>query len=144
MEIYIRECTINDFQSIYKLNKNSMGYDYPIELTKDKLSKIFTDKRNKIFVATNNENVVGYIHANDYDVIYAPHMKNIMGIAVDSDHRRAGVGKLLLGAIEKWARETGATGIRLVSGATRTEAHNFYRSYGFTSEKEQLNFKFVF
>ena len=143
MEVSIRECQTNDYRAIYELNKDSMGYDYPVELTKDNLTKILMDKRNKIFVATVNENIVGYIHANDYDVVYSPHMKNINGIAVELNHRRSGVGNLLLGEIEKWARDTGASGIRLVSGSTRTGAHLFYLTYGFTFVKEQFNFKFM-
>lgn len=38
-------------------------------------------------------------------------------------------------------RETGASGVRLVSGASRTEAHTFYRRMGYGGEKPQLNFK---
>lgn len=143
MEISIRECQVNDYKSIYELNKNSLGYDYPIELTKDNLSKILMDKRNRIFVAIDNDAIVGYVHAIDYDAIYSPHMKNIMGIAVEQNHRRIGIGKLLLEEIENWARETGASSIRLVSGSVRTGAHAFYRDYGFINIKEQINFKFV-
>lgn len=68
-------------------------------------------------------------------------MKNIMGIAVSSDHRRGGVGKALMSAVEKWAAETGAEAIRLNSGKTREGAHAFYRGIGFEGDKEQLNFK---
>ena len=88
--------------------------------------------------------MIGYVHANDYDVIYAPPMKNIMGIAVSNRFRKEGVGRALLAAVEAWARETGAWGIRLVSGAERTGAHEFYRHCGYSGEKRQVNFKKYF
>ena len=43
--------------------------------------------------------------------------------------------------VELWAKDTGAAGIRLVSGAERTDAHEFYRHCGFSGDKRQLNFK---
>ena len=68
-------------------------------------------------------------------------MKNFMGIAVDPAYHRTGIGKALMAAVEAWARETEASGIRLVSGAERTGAHEFYRHLGFSGEKKQINFK---
>ena len=102
------------------------------------------DGRNKIFVAELEGRVIGYVHLADYDVLYAPPMKNIMGIAVSPQYRRKGVGRVLLEAGEKWAAETGAAGVRLVSGESRTEAHAFYRSLGYQSPKRQINLKKVF
>lgn len=79
-----------------------------------------------------------------YDVIYAPHMKNIMGIAVSSNFRKMGIGKALLDSVEHWARDTGASGVRLVSGATRTGAHEFYHHCGYSGDKKQINLKKCF
>lgn len=88
--------------------------------------------------------MVGYVHANDHDVIYAPPMKNIMGIAVLSDHKKKGIGRALLAAVENWAQKKEAAGVRLVSGAKRTAAHDFYRHCGYGNERQQLNFKKMF
>ena len=67
-----------------------------------------------------------------------------MGIAVSRKYKRKGIGRALLQQVEHWARETGASGIRLVSGATRTDAHAFYRRCGFEGNKEQINLKKMF
>lgn len=144
MEFDIRACQIEDYHAIYELNCNEMGYEYPIDSTKEKLSILIKSPKDKILVATVSGNVVGYIHANDYDVIYAPHMKNIMGIAVAKAFKKQGIGKALLQEIEAWARETGACGIRLVSGQTRIGAHAFYRCCGFEGGKQQINLKKIF
>ena len=140
-EIKIRPAVIADSGDICGLNARELGYDYPQEKTREKLEGLLESASDKVFVAECGGQVGGYIHACDYDVLYAPHMKDRRGSAVSSDHRRKGIGKALMSAAEQWAVETGAEGIRLVSGRTREGAHAFYRRIGFTGGKEQLNFK---
>lgn len=144
MKIIIRECKIQDYTDIVLLNKNEMGYEYPADDTKKQLEQLLNDSNHKIYVAIVADKVVGYIHANNYDLLYAPHLKNIMGIAVSSDFRKNGIGKMLLDEVEKWAQDTGAYGVRLVSGATRIGAHAFYKACGYIGSKEQKNFKKMF
>lgn len=141
MFIEIREATLEDTESICELNQLEMGYEFSLAKTKEKLCTLLASKKDKIFVAIVDKTVVGYIHANDYDTIYFPHMKNIMGIAVATKYKRQGIGKKLMEAVETWARESDAKGIRLVSGSTRVVAHEFYRHCGFEEGKQQLNFR---
>ncbi len=141
MEVNIRPAVPEDYEALARLNRESMGYDYPPEKTEEQLKKLLSDGKNGIFVAELEGRVVGYVHLCDYDLLYGDHMKNIMGIAVDPACRRMGVGSRLLAAGEKWAKETGAEAVRLVSGETRTGAHAFYRSLGYEGNKMQLNLK---
>ena len=140
----IREAVTSDANAIWRLNNNEMGYQYPLEDTVQNMTKLLSSSADKIFVAVLDGSVVGYVHANNYDLLYAPHMKNIMGIAVSSEYKQKGIGRALLQQVENWARETGASGIRLVSGAIRTDAHAFYRSCGYSGNKEQINLKKLF
>lgn len=142
--VEIREAVPNDAEAIAELNNLQMGYKISEKDTYERLVKILASEGNKIFVAVIEGKVVGYVHANDYDLLYFPHMKNIMGIAVNENFKRQGIGHLLLDAVETWARNTNAIGIRLVSGMTRTGAHEFYRHCGFSSNKEQKNFNKMF
>ena len=144
MEFQIRECKMEDASAIYNLNSAELGYEYAIDRTKTKLKYLLKSKKDQIFVATVDGVVVGYVHACDYDLIYAPHLKNIMGIAVLSEYKQQGIGKALLTEIEKWAKETGAAGVRLASGETRKGAHEFYRRCGYHAARSQLNFKKYF
>lgn len=141
MNIEIREATICDSVAIAQLNKLEMGYDFSVSDTSTQLQVVLSSAHDKVFVALIAGTIVGYIHANDYNLLYHPPMKNIMGIAVSEMHHRMGVGTALIAAVENWAKETGAIGIRLVSGATRKNAHEFYWHYGFDAGKEQINFK---
>ncbi len=140
-EILIREARPEDAGSLAELNRDEMGYDYPPDKTREKLCALLESGKDKILVAELAGQVVGYVHLNDYDLLYADHMKNIMGIAVSSRCRRMGIGRKLLTAAEGWAKESGADAVRLVSGETRTGAHAFYRSLGYEGNKKQLNLK---
>lgn len=139
-EITIRPCTMRDLNDIRRLSAEELGYDYPLDKTEEKLCAALSSRSDLILIAEAEGEVAGYIHACDYDVLYAPHMKNIMGIAVFSKFRRRGAGKALLSAVEQWAKETGAVGVRLVSGEERTAAHEFYKGCGYRCGKRQMNF----
>jgi len=144
VDFSIREATASDATAIWRLNCNEMGYQYSLEKTAQNITKLLRSNTDKIFVAVSEGSVVGYVHANDYDLLYAPHMKNIMGIAVSSEHKQQGIGRALLQQVEQWACKTGATGVRLVSGLSRTDAHEFYHRCGYSGDKEQLNLKKIF
>ena len=141
MNFIIRECKVADGPYIQQLNRRQMGYDFPVRETVRKLEKRLADPSQKIFVADTGGRVVGYIHVQDYDVLYAPHMKNILGIAVAREYHRQGIGRALLSAAEDWAGRTGAAGVRLVSGENRKGAHLFYSRCGYDGGKKQINFK---
>lgn len=140
----IRDAALRDAPALYRLDRVSMGYDYPEEKTAAQLEKLLSSGRDKILVAEIDGSVVGYLHLVDYDLLYAGPMKNIMGIAVDPERRRMGIGMALLEAGEEWAKADGAEGIRLVSGESRVGAHAFYRALGYEGNKMQLNLKKMF
>lgn len=140
----IRECQIEDYERIYEINKNGLGYDYPLDKTKIRLAEILEQPANKLYVVCVEGVVVGYIHGSDYECTYSDPLKNIMAIAVDEAFRGIGAGRLLLEAIEQWARDCDCDGVRLVSGHNRINAHGFYMNCGYTMRKEQKNFIKIF
>lgn len=142
-EIIIRTVKETDFYAIYLLNKNGLGYDYDIKETYKRL-KYCINNNAKIFIAEIEKNIVGYIHATDYDCTYCDPLKNIMAIVVDKNARCNGVGKKLINAVENWAKETNSAGVRLVSGYNREQAHKFYIACGYTDRKNQKNFIKIF
>lgn len=140
-DFVIRPCRIDDCGAIHQLNRDVLGYSFPPDATEQKIRRALASGRDFIAVAECENRVIGYIHAVDYDVLYAPPYKDILALAVSIEHQRSGVGRGLLDAVERWARESGAQGIRLVSASARTGAHAFYKKCGFHCSKEQYNFK---
>ena len=140
----VRQAVISDAKDIYYINKTSLGYDYDLEKQKAKIQAVLNDSTQVIFVAETNNKVVGYIHLVNYDVIYADNFKNCLGLAVDNDYKRNGIGSALLNQAEIWAKENGAVGIRLCSGVEREKAHQFYQSQCYEVTKLQKNIKKIF
>ncbi len=140
-KIDVRLCELSDISAIQKLSSEELGYYYPIDKLSEKLTSLIENDANRIFVAVLEGEVVGYVHAVDYDLLYAPHYKNIMGLAVASNCRHQGIGSALLEAVELWAKSSGADSIRLTSGEERIGAHQFYKYCGYITGKKQFNFK---
>lgn len=140
-DFVIRPCRIDDCGAIHQLNRDVLGYSFPLDATEQKIRRALASGRDFIAVAECENRVIGYIHAVDYDVLYAPPYKDILALAVSIEHQRSGVGRGLLDAVERWAGESGAAGIRLVSGSYRIGAHEFYKKCGYICSKEQYNFK---
>ena len=141
MKIEIRLAKESDDEALAKIGREDMGYaEATAELTKEKLHKALAKDYERVFVAVCEGAVVGFVHAEQYDVLYYPTMINILGLAVSGAYRRLGLATKLMAAVEDWARETGVKEIRLNSGITRRGAHDFYRQNGFDDEKEQLRF----
>jgi GNAT superfamily N-acetyltransferase len=63
-------------------------------------------------------------------------------LVTDEDQRSKGVGHFLIQYLEKVAKELGANGLVLDSGAQRTQAHKFYFREGFVIPA--FNFKKTF
>lgn len=135
----IRKAKIKDSFAIGKISCDDLGYECDNELVSYRLSNLDC-KKEVVFVAAIDENVVGYIHAAIYDCLYSESMVNILGLAVASEYRRHGAGKSLLSAVENWARDLGINKVRLNSGSNRKEAHEFYRAMGYGNQKEQIRF----
>ena len=131
--------------AICLLIKEELGYaGTPLPLTKSQLAKILTDVTHKVFVAEQGGFVIGFVHAVHYDTLFYPPLKNIMGVAVSSKHKRMGIGKALFACVEECARENGAIGIRLNSGIGRPAAHAFYAACGYSELKTQKQFRKMF
>lgn len=136
----IREARVEDAKGICTICSEELGYLCEPCLVEEKLKKLDSE-REAVFVAVSDENtVLGYIHIERYDTLYLETMGNVLGLAVKSTCRRNGIGKLLVAEAESWAKHCGIKLIRLNSGFTRKDAHEFYRNLGYGSEKEQIRF----
>ena len=139
MCVKIRRATIEDAENICEISKKDLGYECDINLVKERVASL-DEMRECVFVAEFDNSLAGYVHVEKYNILYCESMINILGLAVDEDYQRRGIGRALIQAVERWGREQGINKVRLNSGALRKEAHAFYRAIGFDSEKEQIRF----
>ena len=100
--------------------KMELGYsDCTESLVLQKLKKI-NFENEVVFVAKYKKKVIGFVHAQIYDVLYYESMVNILGFAVDSKFTKNGIGKSLMAKVEEWAKSKNIKLIRLNSGGART------------------------
>ena len=135
----IREATVQDAEALCRISCQELGYPCKLDFVSARIHSL-EKKRERIFIAEDKGIIAGYIHAETYELLYFEPMINILGLAVSSQFRRCGVGKMLLERTEEWAKQEGITVLRCNSGASRKEAHTFYRAMGFHKEKEQIRF----
>ena len=139
----IREINISDAEEIQKICKTALGYDVDINTVSNQIKKLSCDNKNHILAVYEDENTkkgIGFVHAQVYESVYSDTGLNILGLAVDPDFRGNGVGKKLIGYIEKYAMDNGISFIRLNSANHRVEAHKFYEDIGYKSDKLQKRF----
>ena len=139
--VIIRQATASDIPAMKELFRKDLGYaDCSLEIVEKQFAGL-DNSREAVFVAeADSGRIAGVIHVEKYNVLYFPTMANILGLAVAADFRRQGIGSALLKRAEEWARENGASSMRLNSGESRKQAHEFYRAQGYIDDKKQLRF----
>ena len=142
MSVVIRRAIESDAEAIRAINKSALGYDYPLEETIKRVKLLLARRTDRVFVAVDEESgtALGYAAAADYETTYSGSMKNLMALAVDVHAQGLGIGRMLLSAVEDWAREDGCEAVRLVSGENRVGAHAFYQHCGYSVRKIEKNF----
>jgi GNAT superfamily N-acetyltransferase len=114
-----------------------LGYPADRETMQSRLEQLGGRKDHVVFVAEMNEEVVGWIHGAEHDLLLAGRMGEICGLVVAEGRRAGGVGRRLIEAVEQWARGRGLHQISVRSNVVRTESHPFYEKVGYTRLKTQ-------
>ncbi|MCC5637805.1 GNAT family N-acetyltransferase [Nostoc sp. CHAB 5844] len=84
-------------------------------MTKD-YQAIANNNSHIVHVATlADEYVIGWTHAHIYDLIVRSTSATILGLVVDKNYRRHGIGRYLMQQIEEWASLAGCENVLLTS-----------------------------
>jgi GNAT superfamily N-acetyltransferase len=92
---------------------------------------------SKIFIARENDCGVGFTQL--YPSFSSVSMKCVWilnDLFVEKSHRKQGVAKLLIGAAENYARETGAVRIILATQISNIAAQSLYESLGYSKDQD--------
>jgi GNAT superfamily N-acetyltransferase len=91
-----------------------------------------------VLVATApDQTVVGWIHGAEHLLLEAGSRCEILGLVVSSGHRRGGIGRRLLAAVEAWAHCRGLPEVSVRSNVLRETSHPFYEKHGYRRVKTQ-------
>lgn len=103
-----------------------------------RLQSVLSRTDEVVLVAgTERESTLGWIHGAEQRLLESGRRCEILGLVVDSAHRRAGVGQQLVAAVEQWAAGRGLVEVSVRSNVARPESHPFYERLGFRRTKTQ-------
>ncbi|MBQ8826585.1 MAG: GNAT family N-acetyltransferase [Oscillospiraceae bacterium] len=139
MNKIIRSSEKKDYDSIYVLLVNSLGYNTDRQELHKRLEKL-NEGIYRTLVAEIDGKVAGFVGYCTLEAFeYSGGYIKILALATDVKYQKTGVGTALLGAVEHHARNKGIPVITLNSGMQRLDVHGFYEKRGY--QKYSLGFK---
>lgn len=117
-----------------------LGYPASPEDAGRRIGALLEHPDHCVFVAESDGQVVGWIHGFHTINLESDPFVVIAGLVVDEHHRRQGIGKALIDAVEAWSVSRNCGRVRVRCNAVRTETHRFYEALGFLAVKQQKIF----
>jgi GNAT superfamily N-acetyltransferase len=130
--ITVRTAHAADAPALARLS-TQLGYPAEESAMPARLERLARDEDAHAFVATDGDVVVGMatVHLR-YTINHDAPIAQLTLLVVDESTRTNGVGRLLVGAVEQFARERGAKRINVTAALSRAGAHAFYERIGYT------------
>ncbi len=143
----VREATLEDAEAIYYLARelaDALGDQRPQpDTVRARLGEFLKEPRARVLVAEGEDGVVGAASIwIKPDLAHGDVVIEVPMLVVSGDARRRGIGKLLVGEIQRIAAEENAALIELVATKENDVARAFYKSLGFI-ETEHIALEFV-
>jgi len=107
----------------------------------DRLAQLARSKNGRVYVAEHDGEVVGWIQVVRLELLVSDVGAAIVGLVVDTDRPRLGIGKRLVARAERWCREQGCRTVIVRSRSHREGAHRFYERLGYEPHKTQIAFR---
>jgi ribosomal protein S18 acetylase RimI-like enzyme len=143
----VRGATTEDAADIQRLARElaeTVGDAPPVEeAVRKRLEELLETPRARVLVVENERRVVGAVSFwIKPDLAHGDAVVEVPMLVVAGDHRRTGVGRLLMEEVRSAASDNGASLIELVATTTNVAARDFYRSLGFV-EADVIALEFV-
>lgn len=146
-EYELREATAEDAAAVHALAcelAGAVGDTLPDEeAVRARLDGLLRETGARVFVAGVGGEVAGVVSLwIKPDLAHGDTVVEVPMLAVSEDHRRNGVGRLLMSRVREVAAENDASLIELVATRANVAARDFYKSLGFT-EADVVSLEFV-
>lgn len=130
MDVLIQEAASEHFKGIHQLVLE-WGYTASEPETSAWLDELLKSPTHQVYVAVSDHAIVGWVVAEKRLSLGEGFTCEITGLVVSSGCRRAGLGRLLVTAVEAWSQKLGLSRVVVRSNVRRAESHEFYPSVGF-------------
>jgi ribosomal protein S18 acetylase RimI-like enzyme len=146
-KIQARDATTRDAAGIHRLARElaeTVGDAPPTEgAVRARLEELLDEPGARVLIAEDEAGIVGGVSFwIKPDLAHGDTVVEVPMLVVAEEHRRAGVGKLLMEEVRNVASDNGASQIELVATRANVTAREFYRSLGFV-EADVVLLEFV-
>jgi len=115
-----------------------LGYPGETHAMDERLGELLRRPDHRIAVAAGRYgHLGGWLHVARHVPLESGAFAEILGLIVDPQVRRAGLGRALVAEAERWAALHHLARLAVRSNVMRSESHAFYPSLGFTRSKSQ-------
>jgi len=115
------------------------GYPGSISSFEARLSRLLADPCVCVVVAEGADGVIGIGMLRAVDILEGDEPLGVLlTLVVDEDHRRSGVGTVIVEALERFARDRGGFGVVVQSGSRRLAGHALYRKLDYLQTGERF------
>ena len=130
-DVDVRPARDDDASAVAEL-LGHLGYPAPASDIPARLVRLRARGDAEALVAVADGRVVGLATVHARDVLHhARPVVQLTALVVSPDMRGRGVGRTLVGAVERWAAARGADRLVLTTARHRAEAPGFYERLGF-------------
>lgn len=138
----IRVVQEKDAEMIKRICQSELGHETTVALIQQRMKELAHDDHYYIVVFEDDHThqVLGFIQAQKYNLLYGGNGWNIIALAVEKPSQGRGIGKQLIFSLEQFTKELGYTFVRLNCNVTRKESHEFYQRLGYCCDKSQKRF----
>lgn len=136
-DLILRAARVGDSEELTRLAA-VLGYPVDHADMRARLTAVLCDARHHVLVAGNGgDRLLGWVHIEQRVSLGWGDRAEIMGLIVDPDVRRRGIGESLVKTAEQWAASRSVPTISVRSNVMRDESHAFYEVLGYARLKTQ-------
>lgn len=128
----IREAKQSDYEELMQLYNFFVGEDRYLKHDNDSFNKVLNSKNNYIYVAEDNNSLVGFITFSVRNVVrYPKPIVELDEIFVSKAYRKHGIGKKFMEKMEEEAIKLNCYRVFIESHYDHKAAHKFYEDLGY-------------
>jgi GNAT superfamily N-acetyltransferase len=128
--IHIRGMTCADISDSVSLLAQ-FGYEMTAAEAARRVRDVLSTPEHSLVIAESEGRPIGLMHVFIRPAIENPREAVVQALVVDQKFRRAGIGRALMTAAQRWGEERGCRSVVLDSNVARTPAHAFYAALGY-------------
>jgi GNAT superfamily N-acetyltransferase len=140
MSTTVRQAVLSDIEALVPLfdgYRQFYGYDSDQQGAREFLVARFNHGESTLFIACQGDSAIGFTQL--YPSFSSASLSRTLilnDLFVSKNHRRKGVGKMLITAATDFAKAIGATRLTLATAADNTTAQALYRSCGWRRDEQ--------